>query len=122
MEFICKSIGAIPIAHIDNMTPDKFGTAKLCEPARLSDDTKIFKITGLKDSKTMSILVRGSNPMVIDEADRSLHDALCVIRSLIKSRGLVTGGGSTEVEIAYQLTKNLTNFSGLEQTIFRAYA
>ena len=122
VEFICKSIGAIPIAHIDSMTADKFGTAKLCESARLTDDTKIFKITGLKESKTMSILVRGSNPMVIDEADRSLHDALCVIRSLIKSRGLVTGGGSAEVEIAYQLTKNLTSFSGLDQTIFRAYA
>jgi len=122
VEFICKSIGAVPIAHIDNMSADKFGSAKLCESARLSDDTKIFKITGLKESKTMSILVRGSNPMVIDEADRSLHDALCVIRSLIKSRGLVTGGGSAEVEIAYQLTKNLTNFSGLDQTIFKAYA
>jgi T-complex protein 1 subunit delta len=122
VEFICKSINAIPIAHIDHMSADKFGSAKLCEQARLSDDTKIFKITGLKDSKTMSILVRGSNPMVIDEADRSLHDALCVIRSLIKSRGLVTGGGSVEVEVAYQLTKNLTSFSGLDQTIFQAYS
>lgn len=61
------------------------------------DDTKIFKITGLKNAKTVSILVRGSNPLVIDEAVRSLHDALCVIRSLIKSRALITGGGSVEI-------------------------
>ena len=94
IDFICRSINAIPIAHIDHMTPDKFGTAALCEQSRLSDDTKVFKITGLKESKTVSILVRGSNPLVIDEADRSLHDALCVIRSLIKSKGLITGGGS----------------------------
>jgi T-complex protein 1 subunit delta len=79
------------------MTPDKFGSAALCEQARLADDTKVFKITGLKASKTISVLVRGSNPLVIDEAARSFHDALCVIRSLIKSRGLITGGGSAEL-------------------------
>jgi len=60
----------------------------------LSDDSKIFKITGLKESQTVSVLVRGSNPLVIDEADRSLHDALCVIRSLVKNKALITGGGS----------------------------
>ena len=48
------------------MTPDKFGTAALCEQTRLADDTKIFKITGLKEAKTISVLVRGSNPLVID--------------------------------------------------------
>jgi T-complex protein 1 subunit delta len=97
VDFICKSIGAVPIAHIDHMSSDKFGHAKLCEQQRLSDDSKVFKITGLKNSKTISLLVRGSNPLVIDEADRSLHDALCVIRSLIKSKALITGGGSVEI-------------------------
>lgn len=66
IDFICKSINAVPIAHIDHMSPDKFGTAALCEQARLADDTKVFKITGLKSSKTISVLVRGSNPLVID--------------------------------------------------------
>lgn len=94
VEFICKSVGCIPIAHIDHMSPDKFGHADLCEQSRLADDSKVFKITGMKNSKTISLLVRGSNPLVIDEADRSLHDALCVIRSLVKNRALVTGGGS----------------------------
>ena len=95
VDFICKSIGAVPVAHIDHLTKDKFGFAELCEQTRLEDDsTKIFKITGLKNAKTVSVLVRGSNPLVIDEADRSIHDALCVIRSLVKSRALITGGGS----------------------------
>jgi len=79
------------------MSPDKFGKAALCEQSRLLDDTKIFKITGIENSKTVSLLVRGSNPLVIDEAERSLHDALCVIRSLVKNRSLLTGGGSAEV-------------------------
>lgn len=94
VDFICKTIGAIPIAHIDHMSEDKFGHAGLCEQAKLADDSKIFKITGLKEAKTVSVLVRGSNPLVIDEADRSLHDALCVIRSLVKNKALITGGGS----------------------------
>ena len=100
VDFICRSVGAIPVAHIDHMSADKFGTAALCEQTRLADDTKIFKITGLKQSKTISVLVRGSNPLVIDVAERSLHDALCVIRSLVKSKALITGGGSVELEIA----------------------
>jgi len=122
VDFICKSVGAIPIAHIDHMTADKFGSAALCEHTRLNDDTKVFKITGLKHSKTISVLIRGSNPLVIDEADRSIHDALCVIRSLIKSKALITGGGSVEVEIANQLNERLSTMKGLEAIIFRAYA
>lgn len=122
VDFICRSIGAIPIAHIDNMTSDKFGSAALCEQSRLADDTKVFQITGLKQAKTVSILVRGSNPLVVDEAERSLHDALCVIRSLIKSHGLITGGGSTELEIATKLQESMGETKGLESIIFRAYS
>ena len=122
VDFICRSINAVPIAHIDNMTPDKFGWASLCEQTRLADDTKVFQITGLKSSKTISILVRGSNPLVIDEAERSLHDALCVIRSLIKSRGLITGGGSVELEVATRLQEAMKSMKGLDTIIFRAYS
>jgi T-complex protein 1 subunit delta len=122
VDFICRSVGAIPVAHIDHLTADKFGHAEVCEQARLEDDTKVFKITGLKKAKTVSILVRGSNPLVIDEADRSLHDALCVIRSLIKSRALITGGGSAELEISSQLQEKATKMKGLEAIVFRSYA
>jgi T-complex protein 1 subunit delta len=122
VDFICRSISAIPIAHIDHMTPDKFGHAALCEQSRLLDDTKVFKITGLNNARTVSILVRGSNPLVIDEAERSLHDALCVIRSLIKSRGLITGGGSVELAVATHLQELIKSTKGLETIIFRAYA
>jgi len=45
-------------------------------------------------------LVRGSNRLLLDEAERSLHDALCVVRSLVKNRGLIPGGGAPEIEIS----------------------
>lgn len=84
------------------MTPEKLGTAKLIEEVVLSDDSKIVKCTGLVgNTKTVSILVRGSNKLIVDEADRSLHDALCVVRAIVKSRGLVCGGGAPEIEMAY---------------------
>lgn len=73
----------------------------MCGEERLNDDSMIFKISGIStESKTVSLLVRGSNELVIDEAERSLHDALCVVRSLIKNRGLVPGGGAVEIEIS----------------------
>ena len=48
-------------------------------------------------------MVRGSNKLIVDENDRSIHDALCVVRAIVKSRGLIVGGGAPEIEISYQL-------------------
>ncbi len=60
----------------------------------------MVKITEVvKPGKTMSILVRGSNKLVLEEAERSLHDALCVVRSLVKKRFLMCGGGAPEIEV-----------------------
>lgn len=53
--------------------------------------------------KTVSILIRGSNQLVLEEAERSLHDALCVVRALIKTRYLVPGGACVEMEVAQKL-------------------
>lgn len=86
-EFICKTINAIPIAHIDQFTPEKLGKAKMCEEVTLSEGSKVVKITGVPNvGKTVSILVRGSNHLLLDEAERSLRDALCVVRSIVKRR------------------------------------
>lgn len=76
----------MPIASIDSFVPEKLGKADLVEEVATTDG-KLVKITGVPNaSKTVSVLVRGSNKLVLDEADRSLHDALCVIRSIVKKR------------------------------------
>jgi len=65
---------------------------------------KVIKVTGCPNQgKTVSILLRGSNQLVLDEAHRSLHDALCVVRALVKKRSLVPGGACVEMEVSYQL-------------------
>ncbi len=91
--FICKTLSCTPVAHIDQLTPEKLGSAKLIEEQSMSDDSKVVKVTGVQNVNTVSILVRGSNKLIVDEAERSLHDALCVVRAIVKSRGLVCGGG-----------------------------
>jgi len=70
----------------------------------------------------MTILLRGSNQLVLDESDRSFHDALCVVRSLVKFRGIIPGGGAPEIEIAQKLEEHSRTLSGIESSIVRHYA
>ena len=66
--------------------------------------------------------MRGSNRLIIDEADRSVHDALCVIRSLVKERFLVNGGGAPEIELSLQLAKFAEETGGMEGYCIKEYA
>jgi len=123
VEFICKTLNCKPIAHIDSFTPEKLGTAGKCEEVVLSEGSKIIEITGVpNEAKTVSILCRGSNQLVLDETERSLHDALCVVRSIIKRRAMVPGGSAPETEIAVKLYELSLNTQGLMQYCFKAFA
>lgn len=123
VEFICKTIGCIPVAHIDQLTPDKLGTADLIHEVTLSDGAKILKVTGVPvKNRTLSIFLRGSNGLVIDETERSLHDALCVVRCLIKNKSIVPGGGAPEIEMSQKLEEFANHMTGLNHTICHAYA
>jgi len=123
VEFITKTIGAVPIAHIDQFTTEKLGKAKLCEEVTLSEGSKIVKITGVPNQgKTVSILCRGSNHLLLDEAERSLRDALCVVRSIVKRRAILPGGGAPETEIAVKLHELSSSVSGLKSYCVRAFA
>ena len=102
VEFICKTLKCTPVAHIDNLKPEKLGDADVAEDVDLSDGSKIFRIV-VSGGPTASILIRGSSTLVLDEAERSLHDALCVLRCLVKNKGILGGGGAIEVELARQL-------------------
>ena len=65
---------------------------------------KVVKVTGIQgQGRTATILLRGSNKLVLEEAERSLHDALCVIRCLVQKRALIPGGAAPEMEVEHQL-------------------
>lgn len=87
IEFISKTLGCTPVAHIDQFTPIKLGKAKLCEEVTLSEGSRVIRISGVQNpNATVSVLIRGSNGLLLDEAERSLRDALCVVRSIVKRR------------------------------------
>ncbi|KAL1844256.1 hypothetical protein VTJ49DRAFT_2313 [Mycothermus thermophilus] len=125
VEFICKSTGCKPIADIDSFTEDKLGSADLVEEVQ-SAGSRMVKVTGTKPSpqagKTVSVVVRGANSLILDEAERSLHDALCVVRCLVKKKALIAGGGAAEIEIASQLSKRARELSGTEAICWKAFA
>ena len=122
IDFIAKTIGATPVAHIDQFKAEKLGSAGLVEEVSAGGLQKIVKVTGCPNQgKTVSVLLRGSNQLVLDEADRSLHDALCVVRALVKKRSLVYGGACVEMEVAHQLQKYSREIFGSDSYVCRAY-
>uniref|UniRef100_A0A6A7G6F9 T-complex protein 1 subunit delta n=1 Tax=Hirondellea gigas TaxID=1518452 RepID=A0A6A7G6F9_9CRUS len=121
VEFICKSLDCHPIATIDGFTSQRLGSADLAREVSTSNG-RIVKITGVKNpGKAVSILVRGSNRLVLEEAERSLHDALCVIRCLVKERFTIPGGGAPEIEVAMQLSKYADSLGGLQSYCVKAF-
>lgn len=131
IEFLCKSTGCKPIANIDSFTEDKLGTADLIEEVS-SSGARYTKITGIKlptpaagtipNNNTVSIVARGANTLVLDEAERSLHDALCVIRCLVKKRAMIVGGGAPEIEVSNHLARISRGLKGTEAICYKAFA
>uniref|UniRef100_A0A0E0IV12 T-complex protein 1 subunit delta n=1 Tax=Oryza nivara TaxID=4536 RepID=A0A0E0IV12_ORYNI len=125
IEFITKTLNCMPIASIEHLRVDKLGHAHLVEEISVGDgnNNKIVKITGIKNmGRTATVLVRGSNQMVIDEAQRSLHDAFCVIRCLVNKRFLIAGGGAPEIEMSMQLAAWAKELRGMESYCVREFA
>lgn len=124
VEFICKSTGCTPIADIDSFTEDKLGSADLVEEVDASG-SKTVKVTGTKavaTGSTVSIVCRGANNLIIDETERSIHDALCVIRCLVKEPALIAGGGAPETEISRTLMKESRSLKGTEAVCWKEFA
>ncbi|CAI4037763.1 hypothetical protein SMKI_04G0960 [Saccharomyces mikatae IFO 1815] len=124
IEFLSKGLGCKPIADIELFTEDRLGSADLVEEID-SDGSKIVKVTGIRNNNarpTVSVVIRGANNMIIDETERSLHDALCVIRCLVKERGLIAGGGAPEVEISRRLSKEARAMEGVQAFIWQEFA
>ena len=109
---------------MDHFDPSKLGAAAECNEVSIAGSTsRVVKMTGIVNmGRTMTILMRGSNKLVLDEADRSVHDALCVIRSLVKKRYMIAGGGAPEAECALRLTQWSKTLTGVRAYCVRAFA
>jgi T-complex protein 1 subunit delta len=122
IDFVCKTLNCRPIASLDHFVPEHVVSADLAEEIS-SGINKFVKITGIQNQgRTSTIICRGSNKLVLEEAERSLHDALCVIRCLVKNRALIAGGGAPEIEMALQLASHAQTLEGVDAYCFRAFA
>ncbi len=122
MDFLSKTVGVRPIADIEGFSEDKLASAELVEQVD-QDGVQYVHVTGIKAAKrTASILVRGANGQVCEEAARSLHDALCVVRSLVKVPAMIAGGGAPEIALAVRLSRFAKTRGGVEAQVIEGYA
>lgn len=122
IEFVSKTLGAKPIADIEAFTEDKLASADLIDEVQ-QNGSRVVKITGIKNmGRTVSILCTGANSLVLEESERSLHDALCVVRCLVKKKALIAGGGAPEVHVSRLLSQYSQTLKGMEAYCFQAYA
>ena len=92
VDYVADTLGLLPVAHVDSLEGATLGAADLVHEVSMPGSSqKVVKIVGVPNrGRSMTILCRGSNKLVLEEADRSLHDALCVVRSLVKQRFLIS--------------------------------
>jgi thermosome len=121
MEKLAKATGANLVTKLDDLKADDLGTANLVEEKKIADDKMTF-VTGCKNPKAVSILIRGGTEHVIDEIDRSLNDAISVVSVAFEDGKLVTGGGSTATELALKLRDYAASVGGREQIAIDAFA
>jgi thermosome len=121
MEALSKSTGAKVVNSVDQLSAEDAGYAELVEERKVSDDRMIF-VEGCKNPKAVTILIRGGTERVVDEADRSIHDALCVIKDVVEEPKIVAGGGAPEIETARLLREYAEKLAGRERLAVIAFA
>jgi chaperonin GroEL (HSP60 family) len=121
MEKLAKATGANLVTKLDDLKASDLGEAALVEEKKIADDRMTF-VTGCKNPKAVSILIRGGTEHVVDEIDRSLNDAISVVSVAYEDGKLVTGGGSTAVELALKLRDYAASIGGREQIAIDAFA
>jgi thermosome len=121
IEKLSKATGGTIFTNLDDITPEKLGWAGLVEERKIMNDSWIF-IEECKDPKSVVILIRGGTELIVDEVERAIHDALCVIRDVVEDEKLVGGGGAPELETAIQLRKFASTLGGREQLAVEIFA
>jgi thermosome len=121
MEKLAKATGGKIVTNLNDITPADLGYAALVEERKISEDKMTF-IEGCKHPKAVTILIRGSTPRMNAETERSIHDALCVVRDIIQEPKIVAGGSAPELEMSKVLKKYAETLPGREQLAVKAFA
>ena len=121
MDKLALATGGRSVSRIDDLSSKDLGTAKLVEERRVGEDKMVF-VEGCKNPKSVTMLVRGGTQRIVDEAERSIHDALSVVRDVVVDGNLVAGGGAPEAELSLRLGDYATSLAGKEQLAVQLFA
>uniref|UniRef100_A0A8C7Z003 T-complex protein 1 subunit epsilon n=1 Tax=Oryzias sinensis TaxID=183150 RepID=A0A8C7Z003_9TELE len=123
IELIAIATGGRIVPRFSELTPEKLGTAGLVKELSFgTTKDHMLVIQECKNTRAVTIFIRGGNKMIIEEAKRALHDALCVIRNLIRDNRVVYGGGASEIACALAVNRAADKCPSLEQYAMRSFA
>lgn len=123
IELIAIATGGRIVPRFEELSSDKLGYAGVVRELQFgTTKDRMLVIEECKNSRAVTIFIRGGNNMIIEEAKRSIHDALCVIRNLVQDDRVVYGGGAAEIACAIATSQEADKISSLEQYAFRAFS
>ncbi|GFY54743.1 t-complex protein 1 subunit epsilon [Trichonephila inaurata madagascariensis] len=123
IELIAIATGGRIVPRFEELTAEKLGKAGIVRGLSFgTTEDKMLVIEECQNSRAVTIFIRGGNKMVVEEAKRSLHDALCVVRNLVKDNRVVYGGGSVEMACSLVVGDQADKIATMEQYAFRAFA
>jgi len=121
MEKLSKATGATVVANLDDLSSKDLGMAGTVEEKKIGDDKMTF-ITGCKNPKAVSVLIRGSTEHVVDELERGIHDALFVVKVALEDGKMTAGGGAAATSVSMALREYAPSVGGREQMAIEAFA
>ena len=123
LELIAIACNARIVPRFVELTPEKLGTCgRVHEESFGTTKDRMIIIEDCPNSKAVTVFVRGGNRMIIDEAIRSLHDAICVVRNLVRTNKIVYGGGAAELACSLKVFEESDKVGTIEQYAMRAFS
>jgi len=123
IELIAIATGGRIVPRFEELTADKLGHAGTVRELSFgTTKDHMLVIEGCPNTKAVSIFMRGGNKMIVAEAERSMHDALCAVRNLVRNERVVYGGGAAETSCALEVSRLADQITTLEQYAYRAFA
>ncbi|HKZ90251.1 MAG TPA: thermosome subunit beta, partial [Thermoplasmata archaeon] len=121
MKKLAKATGGQVVTNLDDLTPKELGRAALVEERKVGTDDMTF-VTGCKNARAVTILVRGGTEHVVDEVERVLHDALRTVSATLEDGKALPGGGAADIELSLALRDYASGVGGREQLAIEAFA
>jgi thermosome len=121
MTKLAKATGGRISTNLDDISSNDLGSAEIVQQKKVESDKWVF-IEGCKNPRSVTILIRGGSQRVVDEVDRSIHDALMVVKDVVEKPSIVSGGGSPEAYLATELNEWAGRSEGREQLAMKQYA